>query len=77
VKFKIGDKVNILAHAPGYERHETGVVCKIDMMPYPIHVHFDNSTHPLGLCPYREDEIELRVKIGEQLLFDFMTEESI
>ncbi|MBE3036584.1 MAG: hypothetical protein IMZ70_05850 [Candidatus Atribacteria bacterium] len=76
MKFKVGDKVKILPPAPGSSRHSTGVVCQThtDRVMYPIRVRFDNPMIDSEECPYSECELELVLKIGEQLLFPFMCE---
>lgn len=77
MKFRVGQKVKII----GYPW--IGVCGKIveikPLYSYPYRVSFKNR--PIGCydesCPYSEEELELElvIKIGEQLEFAFMEKE--
>lgn len=80
VKYKIGDRVRVvkfkcnnLSATPyvGYK----GIVSQIheDRKDMPYCVELDKFPNK-GTWPYNENELELLIKLGEQLQFEFMKE---
>jgi hypothetical protein len=71
--FKVGDEVKISTKFPVL--CDVGKVCIITEIKSPQSL-FDYSVKEKGggywNCPVTEDEIESVIKVGEQLLFNFM-----
>ena len=69
--FKIGDKVRLKgSHYCGISGNDTGKVVSITCY---IEVMWGGRLGSrLGTYPHRPEEIEHVVKVGEQLLFNFM-----
>ena len=74
--FKIGDKVKLKGSFCGISGNDTGKVVKVKVGGYIRVLWGGDLGRKLGkgdLYPHTPHEIEHIVKVGEQLLFNFMT----
>lgn len=74
-KFKVGDKVRIVNFHDEEVIGKTGIIIGVEdaWSEYNYYMKWDTIPFPYNeTIPLYKNEIEPAVKVGEQLLFDFM-----